>query len=45
MFKAAADGAGVPATFHALRHTFAVAMLRFLQLRTAEQYSTTVAAG
>lgn len=31
MFKAAADAAGVPASFHALRHTFAVAMLRFLQ--------------
>lgn len=31
MFKAAADTAGVPASFHALRHTFAAAMLRFLQ--------------
>lgn len=31
MFKAAAEAAGVAATFHALRHTFAAAMLRFLQ--------------
>lgn len=31
MFTAAAQAAGVPATFHALRHTFAAAMLRFLQ--------------
>lgn len=31
MFTAAAEAAGVTATFHALRHTFAAAMLRFLQ--------------
>ncbi len=31
MFKAAAEAVGVAATFHALRHTFAAAMLRFLQ--------------
>lgn len=31
MFAAAAEAAGVNATFHALRHTFAAAMLRFLQ--------------
>jgi site-specific recombinase XerD len=31
MFTAAATAAGVEATFHALRHTFAAAMLRFLQ--------------
>lgn len=31
MFTAAAEAAGVMATFHALRHTFAAAMLRFLQ--------------
>lgn len=31
MFTAAADRAGVSASFHALRHTFAAAMLRFLQ--------------
>lgn len=31
MFAAAAEAAGVKATFHALRHTFAAAMLRFLQ--------------
>jgi len=31
MFKAAAKAAGVAASFHALRHTFAAAMLRFLQ--------------
>jgi site-specific recombinase XerD len=31
MFATAADAAGVPASFHALRHTFAAAMLRFLQ--------------
>jgi len=35
MFKAAAENAGVPATFHALRHTFAAAMLRFLQREAA----------
>lgn len=31
MFTAAAEAVGVPETFHALRHTFATAMLRFLQ--------------
>jgi site-specific recombinase XerD len=31
MFAAAAEAAAAPASFHALRHTFAVAMLRFLQ--------------
>jgi len=31
MFKGAAEAVGVAATFHALRHTFAAAMLRFLQ--------------
>lgn len=31
IFAAAAEAAGVTATFHALRHTFATAMLRFLQ--------------
>lgn len=31
MFTAAAKAEGVTATFHALRHTFAAAMLRFLQ--------------
>lgn len=31
MFKVAAHTAGVPTSFHALRHTFAAAMLRFLQ--------------
>jgi len=31
MFTAAAEYAGVAASFHALRHTFATAMLRFLQ--------------
>jgi len=31
MFAAASRGAGVEATFHALRHTFAGAMLRLLQ--------------
>jgi site-specific recombinase XerD len=35
MFSAAADAARVQASFHALRHTFATAMLRFLQ-RMAE---------
>ena len=29
MFSAAADAARVQASFHALRHTFATAMLRF----------------
>ncbi|MFX5937628.1 tyrosine-type recombinase/integrase, partial [Acinetobacter baumannii] len=31
MFTAAAEAAGVMATFHALRHTFAAAMQRVLQ--------------
>jgi site-specific recombinase XerD len=33
MFSAAASAAAVPKSFHALRHTFATAMLRFLQRR------------
>jgi len=39
MFSAAADAARVQASFHALRHTFATAMLRFLQ-RMAEHELT-----
>ncbi len=31
MFTAAAESVGIQATFHALRHTFAALMLRFLQ--------------
>jgi site-specific recombinase XerD len=36
MFADAAERAGVAARFHALRHTFAGAMLRFLQRQTAQ---------
>ncbi|BCH14968.1 tyrosine-type recombinase/integrase [Mesorhizobium sp. L-2-11] len=37
MFAAAAGTAGVTASFHALRHTFATAMLRFLQRRAQDE--------
>lgn len=37
MFAAAADAAGVTASFHALRHTFATSMLLFLQRRAQAQ--------
>jgi len=37
MFAAAASAAGVHASFHALRHTFATAMLRFLQRRAEHE--------
>ncbi|AZO71530.1 site-specific integrase [Mesorhizobium sp. M1D.F.Ca.ET.043.01.1.1] len=37
MFAAAATAAGVTASFHALRHTFATSMLRFLQRRTQQE--------
>ncbi|MER8403095.1 tyrosine-type recombinase/integrase [Mesorhizobium sp. M1348] len=37
MFAAAAAAEGVTASFHALRHTFATAMLRFLQRRAQHE--------
>jgi site-specific recombinase XerD len=38
MFTAAAQSVGIAATFHALRHTFAAAMLRFLQREARENH-------
>lgn len=37
MFATAATAVGVAASFHALRHTFATAMLRFLQRRAQDE--------
>lgn len=38
MFTVAAQSVGIAATFHALRHTFAAAMLRFLQREARENH-------